>query len=153
MARQACMGTWEPSHEARLAFHATKALLSPCLAAGAGAISRPAPVPALVPCSHMIRAGTLHTIQQRLAAEPVPDAGTSSGAGGSNRTAAGPKHVPLLLRAKEPAVEERLLKLAAARAGAGGAAAAEASEAQREQQHGPLVAVGSAAAARESMQK
>ncbi|KAL4432546.1 hypothetical protein ABPG77_000483 [Micractinium sp. CCAP 211/92] len=107
--------------------------------------------------SHMIRAGTLHTIQQRLAAEPVPDAGTSSGAGGSNRkggpAAAGPKHVPLLLRAKEPAVEERLLKLAAARAAAGGAAAAEASEAQREQQHGPLAAVGSAAAARESMQE
>lgn len=66
----------------------------------------------------MIRAGTLHTIQQRLAGDAVLQPGSSSSGGGSKRQrgyVGGPKHVPLLLRAKEPAVEERLLKLAAAR--------------------------------------
>lgn len=108
--------------------------------------------------SHMIRAGTLHTIQQRLAADEVLDAGASGSSGGGKRArgaaAAGPKHVPLLLRAKEPAVEERLLKLAAARgAPAAGAEVAGAAEGQRQQCEQLPADVGSGTAARESMQQ
>ncbi|KAL4436896.1 hypothetical protein ABPG75_004035 [Micractinium tetrahymenae] len=105
--------------------------------------------------SHMIRAGTLHTIQQRLAADRLLDEGGSDGSGnggsGGKRkagpAAAGPKHVPLLLRAKEPAVEERLLKLAASRGAAvAGAAAAGEPKAQRQQRQHEHQPSGGAAA-------
>lgn len=75
----------------------------------------------------MVRAGLLHTIQQKLAADPLA---TAAGGGTPKRHAgapgAGQKHVPLMLRAKEPAVEERQLKLAAAKEAAAAAAAAAA---------------------------
>lgn len=68
----------------------------------------------------------LHTIQQRLASDHLQHDGTNGGGkrqrGGAGAATACSKHVPLLQRAKEPAVEERLLKLAAVR---GPAAAAE----------------------------
>lgn len=77
----------------------------------------------------MVRAGLLHTIQQRLAGDEL----ALSAAGGKRQggmPGAGQRHVPLLLRAKEPAVEERLLKVTAAKgagtAGEGAAAAASA---------------------------
>lgn len=70
-------------------------------------------------CSHMVRAGLLHTIQQRLAGdELVPCAAGAAGRRQGGVPGGGQKHVPLLLRAKEPAVEERLLKIAATK-GAG----------------------------------
>lgn len=97
---------------------------------------RPTPLPPLLvsPClrSHLVRAGLLHTIQQRLAADGLAPAAAGAGCGkrqgGSGVPGTGQRHVPLLLRAKEPAVEERLLKLAAAREAGGPVAAAAAAD-------------------------
>ena len=81
----------------------------------------------------MVRAGLLHTLPQRLAADELaPAAAGAAGGrrqGGSGMPGTGQRHVPLLLRAKEPAVEERLQKLAAAREAGGAAAAAGGGEA------------------------
>ena len=83
--------------------------------------------PRPAPRSHLIRAGLLHRIQGKLAADELEPA--AAGADVNRRTRSlrgvpgaggGGRHVPLLQRAKEPAVEERLLKLKAARAAAGG---------------------------------
>lgn len=105
----------------------------------------------------MIRAGTLHTIQQRLAADQVLGDSSSCGVGkrGRGAAAAGPKHVPLLLRAKEPAVEERLLKLAAARGGAtaGATALAAGTQLQPRQQQQQPADLGPEAGAGASMQE
>jgi hypothetical protein len=81
----------------------------------------------LYSCSHLIRAGTLHSIQQRLAADQLGTAGSSGKQQRSDAGGSGPRHIPLLQRAKEPAVEERLLKLAAARNEPAVAGAAEGS--------------------------
>ena len=75
----------------------------------------------------MVRAGLLHTIQQRLAGDELAPS-TAGGKRQGGMPGTGQRHVPLLLRAKEPAVEERLLKVAAGKGadGAGDAAAAAA---------------------------
>ncbi|KAL4858223.1 tRNA pseudouridine(38/39) synthase [Chlorella vulgaris] len=74
--------------------------------------------------SHLIRAGTIHSIQQRLAADPAHDAPGNTGNGNpvAAKAAAGTtqwatKHTPLMLRPMEPTMEERIAKLAAARQG------------------------------------
>lgn len=81
----------------------------------------------------MVRAGLLHIVQDKLAGDAL-----QPGAGGdSRRKQQGPpgmpgasaRHIPLLRRAREPAIEERLLKVAASRAAAGPAAVQGAEEA------------------------
>lgn len=78
-------------------------------------------------CSHLVRAGLLQTIQLKLAGDPLAEA-PPGGRGGRKPGGAPARHIPLMLRAKEPAVEERLLRLAATgeAGGATGAAAAPA---------------------------
>jgi hypothetical protein len=73
----------------------------------------------------MVRAGTLHTIQQRLESDMAQEG--CRGGKRPRRAAAvgGPaKHTPLMLRWKEPSVEERMQKLEASRAAAEAEAAA-----------------------------
>ena len=86
----------------------------------------------------------LHTIQSRLAGDALDHAG-GVGAGRRQRAAhtRGGKHVPLLQRAREPAVEERMQRLEAARAAAadGGAAAADGGAAEVTERQRELVAV------------
>jgi hypothetical protein len=92
----------------------------------------------------MVRAGTLHTIQQRLESDMAQEG--CRGGKRPRRAAAvgGPaKHTPLMLRWKEPSVEERMQKLEASRA----AAEAEAAAASGEQGAAAVPAAGGMEAA------
>ena len=96
----------------------------------------------------MVRAGTLHTIQQRLESDMAQEG--CRGGKRPRRAAAvgGPaKHTPLMLRWKEPSVEERMQKLEASRAAAEAEAAAAAVAAGGGQAPAAVPAAGGAAAA------
>lgn len=104
----------------------------------------------LPPClrSHLVRAGMLHTIQARLAGDALDRAGGVGGTGASRRHRGahtrGGKYVPLLERAREPTVEERIERLEAARAAAAadsGAAECDGGAAEREERPRQLAAV------------